>query len=107
MDADGAITVSFLTLALVQLWHVFNMRDAGSGLWRNEITRNPYIWGALLLCAGLLVAAVYAPGISAALRLRDPGLAGWALVLGMSLAPLLIAQAVRPVVRRFARRNDS
>ena len=32
MDATKAVTVSFLTLAFAQLWHVFNMRDPDSGL---------------------------------------------------------------------------
>ena len=30
-----ATTTAFLTLALAQLWHVFSMRDPGSG-WRNN-----------------------------------------------------------------------
>ena len=32
MSESAALTVSFLTLATAQLWHVFNMRDAGSRL---------------------------------------------------------------------------
>ena len=30
LDAPGAVTVTFLTLAFAQLWHVFNMRDPRS-----------------------------------------------------------------------------
>ena len=59
------MTVTFLTVAFAQLWHVFNMRHPTSGLLRNEITRNPWIWAALALCAGLLVTAAYVPSLSA------------------------------------------
>ena len=47
LDEHSTVTVTFLTLALAQLWHVFNMRHPTSGLLRNEITRNPWIWLAL------------------------------------------------------------
>lgn len=82
-----SVTVAFLTLAFAQLWHVFNMRDRSSGLIRNEVTRNPFVWGGLVLCAGLLVLAVYLPGLSTVLKITDPRPEGWALVLAMSLAP--------------------
>jgi len=91
--AERATTVAFLGLAFAQLWHVFNMRDPGSGFTRNEITRNPYIWGALALCSGLLVAAVYVPGLSTVLKTVDPGPLGWAVALGASLVPWLVGQA--------------
>ena len=52
LDGKSAVTVTFLTLAFAQLWHVFNMRHPRSGLLRNEVTRNPWLWGALLLCMG-------------------------------------------------------
>ena len=89
------MTVSFLTLAFAQLWHVFNMRERGSYLLRNEITRNRYVWGALLLCIGLILIAVYVPGLSTVLRVTDPGLSGWSLIVGASLFPLAVGQSVK------------
>jgi Ca2+-transporting ATPase len=91
---NQAVTISFLTLALAQLWHVFNMREPGSSLLQNEITHNPYIWGALALCVGLLVAAVYLPGLADVLKTVDPGPKGWILVILASLAPLAIGQVI-------------
>jgi Ca2+-transporting ATPase len=99
LETREAVSISFLTLAFARLWHVFNMRDPGSALLRNDVTRNPFVWGALALCAVLLLAAVYLPGLSLILKLVDPGTSGWSLILGMSLLPLLIGQLVklRPV----------
>jgi Ca2+-transporting ATPase len=95
MEQEQAVTISFLTLAFAQLWHVFNMRDRGSGLLNNEVVRNPWVWGALALCTGLLVAAVYMPGLNTLLKVEDPGLPGWGLVLGASLFPWLAGQIFR------------
>jgi Ca2+-transporting ATPase len=95
MTGRSAVTVSFLTLAFAQLWHVFNMRDRGSGVFRNDVVRNPFVWGSLALCSGLLLAAVYVPGLSTVLKLVNPGTKGWGLVIGMSLLPLVVGQATK------------
>lgn len=95
MDESEAVTVSFLTLAFAQLWHVFNMRSRGASLWRNDVVTNPWIWGALLLCTVLLLAAVYVPALADILSVRPPSRAGWALILGLSPLPLLAGQVLR------------
>ena len=92
LDRQSAVTVSFLTLAFAQLWHVFNMRNRESRLLANDITRNRFVWGALALCSGLLLAAVYIPGVSAVLQVVAPGGSGWLLVAAMSLVPLALGQ---------------
>ena len=85
-----AVTVSFLTLAFAQLWHVFNMRDRGANVLVNSITRNPYVWGALILCTGLTLLTVFVPLMADVLHVEDPGPSGWVLILGMSLVPLIL-----------------
>jgi Ca2+-transporting ATPase len=80
-----AVTVAFLTLSFAQLWHVFNMG-------RSEVVRNPWIWGAVLACSGLLLLAVYLPPLAAVLRLTSPGLKGWGVVAVGSLVPLVVGK---------------
>ena len=92
-----AVTISFLTLAFAQLWHVFNMRSHKSHPTKNEVVQNPYVWGALLLCILLLLAAVYISGLANILQVTNPGLDGWGLVLGMSLLPLVIGQILKQI----------
>jgi Ca2+-transporting ATPase len=92
MEISRVVTISFLTLAFAQLWHVFNMREKGSSLLKNEVTINRYVWGALLLCTGLLLAATYLPGLSTVLHTVSPGSTGWMIVLCMSVIPLIIGQ---------------
>ena len=81
-----------MTLAFGRLWHVFNMRSRGSNILRNEVTQNPYVWGALVLCTGLLLGAVYIPGLSDALGTTGLSWSTWGLVLVASLIPLIIGQ---------------
>src|SRR5262249_52315804 len=80
------VTVAFLTLSFAQLWHVFNMG-------RSEVVRNPWVWGAVLACSGLLLLAVYLPLLAAVLRLEPPGATGWVVVAVASLVPLVVGKA--------------
>ena len=100
MPTKQAVTVSFLSLAFARLWHVFNMRDRGSGWLRNDVTRNPFVWGALFLCTILLLLALFLPGLSLALDLVYPGHKGMALIIGSSIVPLIIGQLYRGYSRR-------
>jgi Ca2+-transporting ATPase len=94
LDAGNIVTVSFLTLALAQVWHVFNMTDPGQPLLVNDVTRNPYVWGAVALCIGLVAAACYVPPLAKVLRLTALDGGAWLLVLAASLAAMIAGKAV-------------
>ncbi len=92
MSPTESVTVSFLVLAFAQLWHVFNMRSETSGIFVNEVTRNPFVWSALVLCVVLISLGVYVPVFATALGIVPPGLQAWCLVLLMSCVPLMFGQ---------------
>ena len=92
METERAVTVSFLTLSISRLLHVFNMRTPTSGVFHNEITRTPYVWGALGLCLALLLLAVYWAPLATILSVVPPGLEGWLVIGGASVVPLLVGQ---------------
>ncbi len=92
MPVERAVTISFLTLTFARLAHVFNMRDKNSALIKNEVTQNPYIWGAIGLCVMLILAAVYMPVLSNVLNTVEPGFIGWLLILMMSIIPFVAGQ---------------
>jgi Ca2+-transporting ATPase len=102
------VTVAFLTLALGQLWNVFNTRAADTQMIANDVTRNPFVWGALGICLVLIGAALWVPGLSSVLNLVSPGKDGLILAASASLIPLFLGQtalALTNVLRqRFAGR---
>ncbi len=98
LTVDQAVTVAFLTLALAQLWNVFNTRASDAGIFGNDVTRNPFIWGALAFCLLLIGAALWLPVLSVVLRLAAPGTEGFALAAIASLLPLLLGQAALAVI---------
>jgi Ca2+-transporting ATPase len=84
------VSISFLTLAFGQLWHVFNMRGRGSPVIRNAVNRNPYVWLAVAFCAAIILLGVYLPTVAYTLQVIAPDRAGWILVIIASLTPLLV-----------------
>ena len=92
LDTRPSVTVAFLTLALGQVWNVFNVRDPASNLFRNEVSRNPYVWAAITLCLGLIALALWQPYLAGLLDLETPGQAGLALAAIASLMPLVVGQ---------------
>lgn len=97
---ESAVTIAFLGVSISRLWHVFNVRTPGSGIFDNEISRNPYIWGAFGVCLTLLLGAVYLPGLSSTLQLVHPGLDGWLLVLATSVVPWILGQTYKSTMTR-------
>jgi Ca2+-transporting ATPase len=89
LDAERTVTVTFLTLAFAQLWHVGNVRSRSSRLFSRAFAGNLYLWGAVVLCAAMLLLAVYVPPLARVLQLRDPGARGWGVVLAMSVLPVV------------------
>ena len=94
-SSTRAVTVSFCTLALAQVWHVFNMRSNMSQVFNNEITRNFWVWAAVIVCVVLILVAVYIPVLATVLQLEHPGRDGWLLIVVMSFIPLATAPLVR------------
>ena len=90
-----SITISFLTLAFSQLFHVFNLRDFGTSFIKNEITRNLYVWGAFVLCTIILLLTLYIPALATVLHTVPLGLNEWLIVLIASIAPCLFDLMIR------------
>lgn len=99
LNESEAVTISFLTLAFAQLWHVFNMRPDNSTIMDNIVTRNPYVWGALILCVSLVLSALYIPVVADVMEIIPPDFSGWMIVMVMSLIPLFVGQLVKVFVR--------
>lgn len=99
LGTDRAISISFSILAFAQIGHVLNMAEPESRVLVNEVSRNPWVWGAIVLCGGLVVAALRLPGLSNALGLVDPGPRGWEVIAIGAPAPLVLGR-IWHLVRR-------
>ncbi len=96
-----ANNVAFLTLAFAQLFHVFNMASAKSALFVNEITKNKFVWVALLICIAQMILVFAIPQLRIVLGLNKLSVDMWMVSLIASLIPLVLVQLYKLfVVRR-------
>ena len=98
LPSRETVTVTFLTLAFAQLWHVFDMRHARAAPFNNEVTRNPWVWAALALCTLLLAVPPYVAPMAQVLHLAPLTPAMWSVVVAMSLLPMLVVQCAAYVL---------
>jgi Ca2+-transporting ATPase len=100
--ADGlrhAVTISFMTLALAQTFHAFNARSQMNSMLNGRLFTNGWLWGAVLACVLLQLAAVYVPFLQLVLHTVPLTLNDWGLVLGFSLLPIVVVEGVKLVWR--------
>lgn len=94
LEGEAVTTLCFFTLALAQLWHVFNMRNWRDGLIYNQITRNTYVWLAIVVCLLILTVAALQPELASVLQLTSLPAQAWAAILGLSIVPVIIREMV-------------
>ncbi len=83
---------AFYTLILAQLWNVFNLPEANKSFYVNEVTRNKYIWLALIGSILIMVVAYFTPVLKEVLSLADFKVSYLGYVLLFSLFPILFIQ---------------
>lgn len=87
--------LSFYTLVLAQLWNVFNLPGRRTSFFKNEVTRNNYVWMSLLLCLVLMGLGYAIPAVRSALSLLQFPIQYLHLMLIFSLIPLLLVQVLK------------
>ncbi len=99
---DDRVTnnVAFIALAFAQLFHVFNMSAAHSRLFVNDITKNKFVWWALLICTGLLAFVYILPQTRLVLNFAELPAKVWMVSILASLLPLLIVQIYKRIWKR-------
>ena len=96
--AEQAASAAFLTICLAQLLFVFTIHGRKEVIFASQITRNRYVWIAVIFSLVIMLAGVFMPPLAAVLRLQPPDQTGWALILAGSLGPVALMTAGRWLV---------
>jgi len=104
-DAAGlrhAVTMAFMTLALTQVFHAFNARSQTRSALTARLWTNGWLWGAVLVCLLLQVAAVHVSLLRAVLHTVPLTGADWGVIAAGSLSPVAVVELIK-VVQRHVR----
>jgi Ca2+-transporting ATPase len=94
-----ASTMAFMTLALVQVFHVFNARSQLRSAFTARLFTNGWLWAAVSTCLLLQIAAVYTPFLQRVLHTTPLTAADWGVALGLSVFPVAVVELVKLIQR--------
>ncbi|MFA5449912.1 MAG: cation-translocating P-type ATPase, partial [Clostridia bacterium] len=100
-----AMTMAFITLCMIQLFHSYNMRSSHS-LFSSNPLENRFLNLSFLICSALLIMVIVIPGVGPTVFGTAEKLSGaeWAIALGISviIIPLVEAQkAIEKLIANF------
>ena len=98
-DESYARSMVFYGLAVIQLFHVFNLIPGKSRFTDNEIVRNPYIWGAIALSLLLILGVGLLPQTAEALSLEPVVPTHLMLIALAALSPVIIIRIIKFMAR--------
>lgn len=95
-----AQTMTFAVLAFTQITHSLNVRSLRHSAFRN-IFSNKMLLGALVIVIGLMLIVLEIPYLHDMFHLAPLSPGQWWWIVGLSLAPLPIMEAVKGILRLF------
>jgi Ca2+-transporting ATPase len=98
-DPARAVTVTFMTLSLTQIFHLGNARSARAVLRFRAATSNRFALSAVALTVSLQLLALTLPPLRSVLGLVPLEWRDWAVVLPLALAPAAVGQALKAARR--------
>ncbi|MDR0794944.1 MAG: HAD-IC family P-type ATPase, partial [Tannerella sp.] len=100
-----AQTMTFAVLAFCQFTHVFNVRSVTQSAFRTMF-KNKLLWGAIGVSAALMFGVLDIPALRDIFRLTTLNATQWIWVAGLSLAPLVIMEIVKGMMRLMKRNKQ-
>ncbi|NAY91362.1 HAD-IC family P-type ATPase [Muricauda sp. JGD-17] len=106
VSSDIINNMAFFTLLLAQLLNVFNIPKVGQSFFYNEVTRNLWVWMALLFSLAITFLAYFTPSISTALAFVALSLDQFIIAALFALTALLIVQPIKRLGSLFHRHKS-
>jgi Ca2+-transporting ATPase len=101
-----AVTMTFLTLGLIQLAHSLNVRSNTQSLFKMGMFSNRYLTGAILLAAFLQVVVVLIPSLNQVFRVESLNLTQWLIVLTASFMIIPIVELAKVVFKHTVKGSE-
>lgn len=97
-SADG-MTMAFLTLSMVEIFHSFNMRSRRKSVFSLS-GHNLFLWGAMILSFVLTTAVIYVPFLSDAFGFAHISFLEYAVAMGLAVIIIPIIELVKFIQRK-------
>ena len=99
-SADG-MTMAFLTLSMIEIFHSFNMRSRRQSLFRIR-RQNLWLWGAMLVSLLCTTLVIEVPFLSRAFQFEHISLMEYGIALGLAVLIIPIMEITKAIQRAAA-----
>ncbi len=103
-ESPDGMTMAFLTLSLVELFHAFNMRSRERSVFTIK-KQNGWLWGSLLLAFVLTSAVIFVPAFAAAFGFETISLNEFAVALALAVAIIPLVELEKLIARAINKKK--
>lgn len=100
-----ALTMSFITLGMLQLGHAFNCKSIHRSIFTTKTFENRFFNWAILGSGVLLAATIFIPGFNNIFHVTTLNLTQWEIIFGAMLLMIVIVEVVKLVQRKTVYKN--
>lgn len=100
-----ALTMSFITLGMLQLGHAFNCKSIHRSIFTTKTFENRFFNWAILGSGVLLAATIFIPGFNNIFHVTTLNLTQWGIIFGAVLLMIVIVEVVKLVQRKTVYKN--
>lgn len=97
---EEAHTMAFVTMALSQLFHSFNVRSLDQSLFKIGLTSNRSLLLAFIFSVAMQLIVIFVPFLREVFETALLSSVDWLIVIGLSLIPLVVAEISKLIFRR-------
>ena len=94
------VTMAFITLSLSQIIHSLNQHSSTISFFSKKHARNWYLYLAMFISTIVLLMLVFLKPIAKFLSLQQPNLFEWAVIILLSLVPLVVVEIYK-LIKKF------
>ena len=103
-ESPDGMTMAFLTLSLVELFHAFNMRFRERSVFTIK-KQNGWLWGSLLLAFVLTSAVIFVPAFATAFGFETISLNEFAVALALAVAIIPLVELEKLIARAINKKK--
>ena len=100
VNSPDGMTMAFLTLSMVEIFHSFNMRSRRKSVFALK-NHNKFLWGAMILSFVLTTAVIYVPFLSDAFGFEHISLLEYAIAMLLAVVIIPIVELIKFIQRKM------
>ena len=105
-ESPAGMTMAFLTLSMIEVFHSFNMRSRTASLFSLK-KQNLWLWGTLAFSLLITAAVIFIPFLNTAFSFQPITMTEYLIAMALALTVLPIVEIEKAVRRWHLRRSSS